>query len=201
MDQGADYSAYGNAENIDQQNNENMLAENEQDLSNASSLASLAGSAAGDSSRDGSQHMSNVGGDSGKDGLSGLDTNLQQGNFEFGPSQFDQGAIDAATQGNQQTTTNRYDQLGMGGSTPELQDLANQANMGQATTGQEQTQDVTNPAFNPALQTAQTNIPTTAVDGRATGEPKGGAAEGRRRGRRQAQRRHSHEQRRRRIER
>ena len=104
--------------------------------------------------------MSNVGGDSGK---GGLDTNLQQGNFEFGPSQFDQGAITAATQGNQQTTTNRYDQLGMGGSTPELQDLANQANIGQATTGQEQTQDVTNPAFNPALQTAQTNIPTNSV--------------------------------------
>jgi hypothetical protein len=107
--------------------------------------------------------MSNSGGDSGKGGLSGLDTNLQQGQFEFGPSQFDLGAIDAATQGNQQTTTNRYNQLGMGGSTPELQDLANQANVGQATIGQEQTTDVTNPAFNPALQTAQTNLPTSAV--------------------------------------
>ena len=107
--------------------------------------------------------MSNVGGDSGKGGVSGLDTNLQQGQFEFGPSQFDLGAIDAATQGNQQTTTNRYNQLGMGGSTPELQDLANQAQLGEATIGQEQTQDVTNPAFNPALQTAQTNLPTSAV--------------------------------------
>ena len=107
--------------------------------------------------------MSNSGGDSGKGGLSGLDTNLQQGQFEFGPSQFDLGAIDAATQGNQQTTTNRYNQLGMGGSTPELQDLANQANVGQATIGQEQTTDVTNPAFNPALQKAQTNLPTSAV--------------------------------------
>jgi hypothetical protein len=45
--QGANYSAYGNAENIDQQNNQNLLAENEQNLSNATSLASLAGSAAG----------------------------------------------------------------------------------------------------------------------------------------------------------
>jgi len=99
----------------------------------------------------------------GKGGVSGLDTNLQQGNFEFGPSQFDLGAIDAATQGNEATTTARYNQLGMGGSTPELQDLASQANLGQATIGQEQTQDVTNPAFNPALQTAQTNIPTSAV--------------------------------------
>jgi hypothetical protein len=107
--------------------------------------------------------MSNSGGDSGKGGLSGLDTNLQQGQFEFGPSQFDLGAITDATSGNQQTTTARYNQLGMGGSTPELQDLANQANLGQATIGQEQTQDVTNPAFNPALQTAQTNLPTSAV--------------------------------------
>ena len=123
--------------------------------------------------------MSNVGGDSGKGGLSGLDTNLQQGNFEFGPSQFDLGAINAATQGNQQTTTNRYDQLGMGGSTPELQDLANQANIGQATTGQEQTQDVTNPAFNPALQTAQTNIPTSAVlSAEQQANQKAGQAEG-----------------------
>jgi hypothetical protein len=103
------------------------------------------------------------GGGSGGKGITGLDTNLQQGNFEFGPSQFDQGAIDAATSGNQQTTTARYGQLGMGGSTPELQDLASQANLGQATTGQEQTEDVTNPAFNPALQKAETNLPTSAV--------------------------------------
>jgi hypothetical protein len=47
VDQGADYSAYGNAINIDQQNNQNLLAENEQNLSNATSLAALAGSAAG----------------------------------------------------------------------------------------------------------------------------------------------------------
>jgi hypothetical protein len=99
----------------------------------------------------------------GKAGISGLDTNLQQGAFEFGPSQFDLGAISDATGGNQQSTTARYSQLGMGGSTPELQDLASQANFGQAAIGQEQTADVTNPAFNPALQTAQTNIPTSAV--------------------------------------
>jgi hypothetical protein len=47
VDQGANYSAYGNAINIDQQNNQNLLAENEQNLSNATTLASLAGSAAG----------------------------------------------------------------------------------------------------------------------------------------------------------
>jgi hypothetical protein len=47
VNQGAEYGAYQNAINIDQQNNEAMLAENEQNLSNATSLASLAGSAAG----------------------------------------------------------------------------------------------------------------------------------------------------------
>ena len=82
--------------------------------------------------------MSDIGG-GGSGGKSGLDTNLQQGQFEFGPSQFDLGAIMSAVGGNQQTTTNRYNQLGMGGSTPELQDLANQANLGQAEIGQQQT--------------------------------------------------------------
>jgi hypothetical protein len=103
------------------------------------------------------------GGGSSKGGVSGLDTNLQQGPFEFGPSQFDLGAIMDAVGGNKQSTTARYSQLGMGGSTPELQDLAAQSNLGQAAIGQEQTQDVTNPAFNPALQSAQTNIPTQSV--------------------------------------
>jgi hypothetical protein len=101
-------------------------------------------------------------GGSGKD-VSGLDTNLQQGPFQFGPSQFDLGAISDAVGGNQQATTARYSQLGMGGSTPELQDLAAQSNLGQAAIGQEQTSDVVNPAFNPALQSAQTNIPTQSV--------------------------------------
>lgn len=118
------------------------------------------------------------GSSSGKGGISGLDTNLQQGNFEFGPSQFDLGAIMSAVSGNQQTTAARYDQLGMGGSTPELQDLANQANLGQAEIGQEQTQDVTNPAFNPALQTPQTNIPTAAVLAADQAQQKAGQAEG-----------------------
>ena len=46
-DQGAAYSAYGNAENIDQQNNQNALAEQDQSLAEGTSLASLAGKAAG----------------------------------------------------------------------------------------------------------------------------------------------------------
>ena len=48
-DQGAAYSAFGNAENIDQQNNESALAEQEQSLQQSTSLASLAGKAAGGS--------------------------------------------------------------------------------------------------------------------------------------------------------
>lgn len=118
------------------------------------------------------------GGSSGKGGISGLDTNLQQGQFEFGPSQFDMGAITDAMGGNQQTTSARYNQLGMGGSTPELQDLANQANLGQATIGQEQTKDVTQPAFNPALQPAQTNLPTSAVLADQAAQEKAGQQEG-----------------------
>jgi hypothetical protein len=46
-DQGAAYSAFGNAENIDQQNNTNALAEQDQSLAEGTSLASLAGKAAG----------------------------------------------------------------------------------------------------------------------------------------------------------
>jgi hypothetical protein len=47
VNQGADLSAFNNAINISQQNNENALAENETNLENQSTLASLAGSAAG----------------------------------------------------------------------------------------------------------------------------------------------------------
>jgi hypothetical protein len=47
VNQGAAYSAFGNAENIFQQNNENALAEQEQSLADETSLASLAGKAAG----------------------------------------------------------------------------------------------------------------------------------------------------------
>lgn len=47
VNQGAAYSAYGNAENITQQNNESGLAEQEQSLADETSLASLAGKAAG----------------------------------------------------------------------------------------------------------------------------------------------------------
>ena len=102
-------------------------------------------------------------GSSGKGGSSGLDTNLTQGQFEFGPSQFDIGAIMDAVSGNQTATTNRYDQLGMGGSTPELQDLAQQSNLGQAAEGQLQNTEVKDPAINTALQPAETNLSSGQV--------------------------------------
>src|SRR5580700_255658 len=47
VNQGAELGAYDNAINIDQQNNQNLLAEQQTNLSNATTLASLAGSAAG----------------------------------------------------------------------------------------------------------------------------------------------------------
>jgi hypothetical protein len=45
--QGAEFSAFQNAENIDQQNNENALAQQDQSLQQQSTLATLAGKAAG----------------------------------------------------------------------------------------------------------------------------------------------------------
>lgn len=72
--------------------------------------------------------------------------------WNWGVSDFDQSAIDAATAGNTQGMENRYSQLGLSGSTPELQDEASIAEQGQALTGQEQTANVGNAALNPALQ-------------------------------------------------
>lgn len=103
-----------------------------------------------------------IGGGSSK-GASGLDTNLQQGQFEFGPTPFDVNTINDVIGQNTQATDARYAQLGMGGSTPNQQDDANQQLLGQAVQGQEQTQQVTDPALNPALQSAQTNLPTSSI--------------------------------------
>ena len=72
--------------------------------------------------------------------------------WNWGVSQYDQSMIDAATGSNTQAVQNRYNQLGLGGSTMEGQDVAGATQMGQAMTGQEQTQNVGNPALNPALQ-------------------------------------------------
>jgi hypothetical protein len=72
--------------------------------------------------------------------------------WNWGVSPFDQETIDAATGSNVSATKNRYNQLGLGGSTMEGQDVAQAGEMGTAITGQEQTQNVGNPALNPALQ-------------------------------------------------
>ncbi|HEX3521260.1 MAG TPA: hypothetical protein VHT52_04145 [Stellaceae bacterium] len=75
-----------------------------------------------------------------------------QGPFEFGPSAFDLQAIQSAVGQNIQAIQNRYQQLGLGGSTMEGQDVTGAQNMGTAMTGQEQTANVGNAALNPALQ-------------------------------------------------
>lgn len=93
----------------------------------------------------------------------------QQGPFEFGPSQFDLQAIMNALGTSETAMTNRYNQLGLGGSTMLQQDLGNApsltgglSNEAMAMVGQQQTQDVGNPAFNPALQGA-TSTPQTGM--------------------------------------
>ena len=82
--------------------------------------------------------------------------------WNWGVSPFDQNMIDQATGSNINSTENRYNQLGLGGSTMEGQDVAQQGEAGEAMTGQEQTANVGNPALNPALQpTINTLIPNT----------------------------------------
>lgn len=72
--------------------------------------------------------------------------------WNFGVSPFDQSTIDAATGGNVTATQNRYNQLGLGGSTMEGQDVAGATQAGTAMTGELQTANEANPALNPALQ-------------------------------------------------
>jgi|SRR5580704_4265509 hypothetical protein len=72
--------------------------------------------------------------------------------FNFGPSPFDLSSIMSATGDNTQSVTNRYNQLGLGGSTMEGQDLTGQQKLADATIGQEQTQTVSDPAINTSLQ-------------------------------------------------
>jgi hypothetical protein len=100
--------------------------------------------------------------------------------WTWGVSPFDQSAIDNATGSNETATANRYHQLGLGGSTMEGQDAASVGEAGTAITGQEQTQNVGNPALNPALQPTindlitnpqgqQQNSQLTALAGKAIG--------------------------------
>jgi hypothetical protein len=93
---------------------------------------------------------------SGKGGSSGTGFNVTGGGagtpFNFGPSPFDLSAIMSAAGDNTQSVTNRYNQLGLGGSTMEGQDLTGQQKLEDATIGQEQTQTVADPAINTSLQ-------------------------------------------------
>lgn len=93
----------------------------------------------------------------------------QQGPFNFGPSAFDLQAIMNALGTSETAMTNRYKQLGLGGSTMLQQDLGNAPSLtgglpkeALAMVGQMQTQDVGNAAFNPALQSA-TSTPQTGM--------------------------------------
>ena len=70
----------------------------------------------------------------------------------MGPTPFDLSSIAQSVSDNTTSVENRYNQLGLGGSTMEGQDVTGAQQMGTALTGQEQTQDVSNPALNPALQ-------------------------------------------------
>ena len=72
--------------------------------------------------------------------------------WNWGVSDFDQSLIDQGTASNKSAVTNRYDQLGLSGSTMEGQDVAGAGQMGEAMTGQMQTANVGNPELNPALQ-------------------------------------------------
>ena len=93
---------------------------------------------------------------SSKGGSSGGGFNVTSGGaglpFNFGPSPFDLSSINSATGDNTAAVTNRYQQLGMGGSTPEQQDLTGQQQLGEAAIGEEQTKTVADPAINTSLQ-------------------------------------------------
>jgi hypothetical protein len=96
--------------------------------------------------------------------------------WNWGVSQFDQDQINQATGSNTQAVENRYQQLGMGGSTMEGQDVTGAQNMGTAMTGQEQTANVGNPALNPALQPQLNDlIGATANSGLSLGSLAGSA--------------------------
>lgn len=95
--------------------------------------------------------MSDLFGGSSKNGydVTGGGTNAP---WTWGVSPFDQQAIDAATAQSGAAIDARYKQLGLGGSTMEHQDEAQNELAGSAQTGQEQTSNVGSPALNPALQ-------------------------------------------------
>lgn len=110
--------------------------------------------------------MSDLFGGSGKDGydVTGGGANAP---WTWGVSPFDQQAIDTATAQSGQALDSRYKQLGLGGSTMEHQDEAQNQLAGEAQTGQEQTANVANPALNPALQPQLNDLIGTGQGGSA----------------------------------
>lgn len=113
--------------------------------------------------------------------------------WNWGISSYDRNAIQSALTGAEGTTQARYNQLGLGGSTMEGQDLGNVASTtgglpqeANALLGGEQTANVGNPALNPALQspinellgatsTAQSSSALGQLAGTALGAAIGGA--------------------------
>ena len=105
--------------------------------------------------------------------------------WNWGVSPYDQSAINAATADDSSMTQARYDQLGLGGSTMEGQDLGSQpsqtggiAEENLAMTGQLQTQNVGNPALNPALQPQLNQYIPNAAGTQSLGQLAGLAGKG-----------------------
>lgn len=116
--------------------------------------------------------------------------------WTWGTSPFDLNSIVQAFHQNMGSTKARYDQLGLGGSTMEAQDLGGAPSVTgglpqqeQALIGQEQTANVGQPALNPALQPQIQQFPnpqtasanSTALGqlaGQALGSTLGGTAAG-----------------------
>lgn len=96
--------------------------------------------------------------------------------WNWGTSPFDLASIINAFNRSSAMTSARYAQLGMGGSTPEGQDLGTVPSVtgglpqeAAAVQGEEQTANVSNPALNPALQPQiQAQIGPTAGQTAAT---------------------------------
>lgn len=93
------------------------------------------------------------------------------GDFNYGVSPFDIQSVMNAVGTNEEAINNRYQQLGLGGSTMQGQDIEGAKEQGEATIGQLQTQNVGNSGLNPALQsnasssalgTSLTNLATQA---------------------------------------
>jgi hypothetical protein len=105
----------------------------------------------------------NKGGSGGLFGGSGSPGTLFEGGgtgapWNWGTSPFDLSSIDTAVDTSTSNIQNRYNQLGLGGSTMEGQDVTGAQDAGQAMIGQQQTANVGQPALNPAEQPQLNNL-------------------------------------------